>query len=398
MKKWEARSQIFRTMPLRSYFLFCLAVAFTFAAVGVVNDMFDLTHSDLPHLILKVLTASLFAVLWAVALQRHTATLVVLVLAANVVWISWSGRLLPSPHRNFTASDWQTQVAFHGFLILIFVLFSYGWFGTFFQAEGRRYYAAHTEIELASQIQEQLVPPISIHNSTVEIYGISEPSGTVGGDLADAVETGDGTFAYVADVAGHGVAAGVMMSMVKTAVRMCLRASASSLSTLLSTLNETLTPLTATSAYATFAGIMMHPDGSTRYIVAGHPPILLCRSSTASIQRLTNDNLPVAMFPGISYQSSCLSLAEGDVIAIVTDGLTEVFDSKQRELGSAYIEELLQQRGLDPLPAIAHSILEAARQYGKVTDDQTLLLIRWHATTTHQDSDALPEPKTSFQN
>jgi serine phosphatase RsbU (regulator of sigma subunit) len=90
------------------------------------------------------------------------------------------------------------------------------------------------------------------------------------------------------------------------------------------------------------------------------------------------------MFPGISYQSSSLSLAKGDVIAIVTDGLTEVSDSKQRELGSLYIEDLLRQRGLDPLPAIAHSILEAARQYGKVTDDQTLLLIRLHATTIEQ--------------
>jgi hypothetical protein len=48
--KWEARSQILRTMPLRSYFLFCVAFAFTSATVGAVNDLFELTHSYMLHL------------------------------------------------------------------------------------------------------------------------------------------------------------------------------------------------------------------------------------------------------------------------------------------------------------------------------------------------------------
>jgi serine phosphatase RsbU (regulator of sigma subunit) len=91
---------------------------------------------------------------------------------------------------------------------------------TFFQIEDKRYFAAHTEIELASRIQQQLVPPIQSTIGTIEASGISMPSGTVGGDLFDPIQADDLICGYVADVAGRGVAAGAMMSTVKTAVRM----------------------------------------------------------------------------------------------------------------------------------------------------------------------------------
>lgn len=374
--KWDARSQIFRTMPWRSYFLFCLAVAFTFATIGVVNDLFDLTHSDVLHLVLKVVTTSGFSVLWVIALQRRSPKFIASLIAIQVFWMIASARLFPTPHRNLTASDWQTQVLFHGFLILVFVLFGYGWFGAFFQLEGKRYYAAHTEIELASEIQKQLVPPIDLRTSKVEIYGISRPSGTVGGDLVDAMESGGSIYAYVADIAGHGVAAGVMMSMVKTAVRMHLQTQRGSATQLLEALNETLAPLTAPSAYATFAGVIIHPDMAVTYTVAAHLPILQYERATSTIHRHTVDNLPLAMFPGVTYQTASLNFAQGDILAIVTDGLTEVFNSKQTELGESYIDENLIRRASEPLSAIANSIFETSHRFGKVIDDQTLILIR----------------------
>jgi serine phosphatase RsbU (regulator of sigma subunit) len=82
------------------------------------------------------------------------------------------------------------------------------------------------------------------------------------------------------------------------------------------------------------------------------------------------------MFPGVTYQSASLDFAHGDILAIVSDGLTEVFDSRQNELGESYIEENLIRLAAQPLPAIATSILEAAHRFGKIVDDQTLLLIR----------------------
>jgi hypothetical protein len=72
MSSWNARQEIFSTMPLRSFVAFCFAVACTFAAIGVVNDLFELEHSDVRHMILKVLATAGFAVLW-LPLQSATA-------------------------------------------------------------------------------------------------------------------------------------------------------------------------------------------------------------------------------------------------------------------------------------------------------------------------------------
>ena len=374
--KWDTRSQIFREMPLRSYLVFCLAVGFTFAAVGVVNDLFDLAHSDIPHLLLKIFTTSAFSVLWVMAIHRRTPKFIVGLVVVQIAWMIAADHMLSKTHRELNPSQWQIQVVLHGFLILIFVLFSYGWFGTFFQMEGKRYYAAHTEIDLASQIQKQLVPVIDMRVGGVEIYGFSQPSGTVGGDLVDAIQSGEIVCAYVADVAGHGVAAGVLMSMVKTAVRMHLQTHTEAATGLLEAVNDTLAPLTEASAYATFAYILVHPGQPTTYAVAAHLPILHYQHANGAVERRTIENLPVAMFAGVAYQTASLDFARGDILAIVTDGLTEVFNAKEHELGDSYIATALSRLAARPLPEIASAILEIARRFGKTVDDQTLLLVR----------------------
>jgi serine phosphatase RsbU (regulator of sigma subunit) len=261
-------------------------------------------------------------------------------------------------------------------LILGLVLFSYGWFGTFFRLEGKRYFAAHTEIELASRIQEQLVPPVNDTVDGVEIYGISIPSGTVGGDLLDLVKADGLTCAYVADVAGHGVAAGVTMSMVKTAARMHFMASPPTGAMLLERFNDTLTPLTEPSAYATVAYLL---------IIAGCPGRVFGRRASSNDSLPTKkwhgispfvDNFPVAMFTAIRFKTGVIDFESGDLIAIVTDGLTEVMNTKNEELGDSYIETVLTQLKDVPLSEIAEEILRLAKSFGRITDDQTLLLLR----------------------
>lgn len=133
-------------MPLRSHLTFCLAVACTFAAIGVVNDLFDLERSDGLHLILKVLTTSGFSVLWVLFIHRRRPKFSFVIAGVQVLWMIASARLLPTTQKVLTSSQWRTHIAFHGFLILVLALFSYGWFGTFFRMEGRRYFAAHTEM------------------------------------------------------------------------------------------------------------------------------------------------------------------------------------------------------------------------------------------------------------
>ena len=82
------------------------------------------------------------------------------------------------------------------------------------------------------------------------------------------------------------------------------------------------------------------------------------------------------MFPNIAYATATVNVEQEDVLAVVTDGLTEVFDSKDRELGDDYISQTLNMAASRPLKEIADDILHVARKFGKTTDDQTLLLLR----------------------
>src|ERR1700733_3419775 len=80
-----------------------------------------------------------------------------------------------------------------------------------------------SELESAHSIQRTLVPLISASFSGYDLNGLSLPSEKVGGDLVDvALLPNRSALAYVADISGHGLQAGILMGMIKTAVRTIL--------------------------------------------------------------------------------------------------------------------------------------------------------------------------------
>ena len=66
----------------------------------------------------------------------------------------------------------------------------------------------------------------------------------------------------------------------------------------------------------------------------------------------------------------------GDLFALLTDGLIEVFDRNGNELGFEWAKRVLRETGGQPLSSIADRLLNEARGFGAQLDDQTLLLIR----------------------
>ncbi len=179
-------------------------------------------------------------------------------------------------------------------------------------------------------------------------------------------------FAYVADVSGHGVPAGVLMSMTKGAVRMW-EASRAHDSALLSDMNKALlTPNTfVTFAYAAWDG---SPD--LAFSSAGHVPLLHYRASAGRIEQCSVSNLPLGILPDQDFTSSTLRFECGDILAIVSDGFTETFDSKGREFGMAGIQEIIQSARNNELREISAELRARVREYGEQRDDQTILLVR----------------------
>lgn len=240
--------------------------------------------------------------------------------------------------------------------------------------EGKRFFKVHAEVELASEIHRSLVPPINLHVGPFEIYGLSLASGEVGGDLVDAfVRPQGGWIAYVADVSGHGVSSGVLMAMLKSATRMSLRQECMP-SKMLGEVNQVFHALKAPNSFATCAAIACTQAGEMQAVVAGHLPILHCNGK--EIQELDTPGLPIGIQAESDYRAMSFNLAKGDLLAIVTDGLTEVFDKKNVELGDGYIHRTLLTEFTQPLDNIAKNLLAQANAWGPRSDDQSLLLVR----------------------
>ena len=137
-----------------------------------------------------------------------------------------------------------------------------------------------------------------------------------------------------------------------------------------------LTPLRKPGMFLTMAGLRY--DGSPE--LSSHWQAT-CRSSgyCAALDRIEERSISqvaIAMFDDQRFSSTRIPFASGDVFALITDGLTEVFDAHDQELGLDAIKEVVRAGARGPLPALSEAMVKTARAHGRQMDDQTLLLIR----------------------
>lgn len=265
------------------------------------------------------------------------------------------------------------QLATLGGIGIVSVLLGYVLFVVFFARQGGLYFRAHNEIAMAAEIHRALVPPIHKTITPFEVYGISIPSGEVGGDLVDIAEEGKSWTGYVADVSGHGVSAGLLMAMFKTAVRM--RAKDVSSGELLTEVHRALYPLKTSNMFATVA-VLQWTGRGFNLSLAGHLPLLHYVHASREVREYASSDLPLGVLPEETFGSREVSCETGDILVLLTDGLTEVFDTHGREMGMEPVKEALMRSAGQRLPELSASIRRTALNFGKQNDDQTMLIIR----------------------
>jgi sigma-B regulation protein RsbU (phosphoserine phosphatase) len=241
--------------------------------------------------------------------------------------------------------------------------------------EGARYFQVHAEIRLAREIHASLVPVVAGRRADVEWQGRSRPSGAVGGDLVDVIGRDAGWIGCVADVSGHGVAAGLLMGMFKTALHASAR-EALDLGDLLTRTNSVISPLKQSNMFVTTACVRLKTPAVLEYVLAGHPPLLHVRPGTSATW-IGESQLAIGLVGDARYEARTFAVQSNDLVLAVTDGLFEVFDRQDRELGLAGLARAVQD--LSPGTALADvedRIFAASRAHGAQVDDQTLLAVR----------------------
>ena len=270
-------------------------------------------------------------------------------------------------------SPLQRQLQALSVIGIVSVVLGYALFVVFFARQGARYFRAHNEIAMAAEIHRALVPPIHKTIASFEIYGISVPSGEVGGDLVDVAEDGQSWTGYVADVSGHGVSAGLLMAMFKTAVRM--GANDVSSGGLLEGVHRALYPLKTPNMFVT-AAVLQWTGRKLNVTGAGHLPLLHYVRSCDKVREYAALDLPLGILPEQTFHSTEVVCQPGDILVLLTDGLTEVFDKDGNEMGIEPLEGVLTNSATLALPEMSTTLRRAALDFGKQQDDQTMLIVR----------------------
>ena len=269
----------------------------------------------------------------------------------------------------------KRRVVFDAIGILVGTILGYRLLVDFIRTEGVATVRMQTELALAHGIQTTLVPTLSFRVDRFEVYGKSIPSTEMGGDLIDAVESDGTLLAYVADISGHGLAAGQLMGMLKTAIRVSLQFRQEP-TAVLESADRVLPAVKEPNMYATLALLYFDSSSEAEYSLAGHPPILHYRGSARDVARLGMEQFPLGLIPGGRYSSQRVTYFPRDLFLMMTDGISEVPDANDDEFGLDRLEQLLRDNAEQPLRQLWELIMGEVKRHGVPQDDQTLLLLR----------------------
>jgi sigma-B regulation protein RsbU (phosphoserine phosphatase) len=216
------------------------------------------------------------------------------------------------------------------------------------------------ELATAREIQRSILPTTMPSVRGLRFAARYDPASSVAGDLYDFVAIDDAHVGVlVADVAGHGVPAALIASMVKVAVSSHARF-ADDPAALLRELNATLRrEVRRNFVTATYLWLDMEA-GTVAVSNAGHPPPVLVRGE--EVVELGPHGVLLGRFAVAPYAASVLSLSPGDRIVAWTDGITEARNARDEQFGEDRLYSLLRAR------ASVDEVVNAVHAW-RVTDD-----------------------------
>lgn len=231
------------------------------------------------------------------------------------------------------------------------------------------------DLELASEIQRGLHPTSLPDLPGVGIASRYLPAQFVGGDGFDLMAHEGGLDLLIADVSGHGVASGLLISNFMSMIRAQDRAAMTPAELAKRSNLLVCREVGASDYYMT--GLFSRLSSDARkltYSTMGHPPPLLWRKG--SLRQLpAAGGMPAGLWGEGDYQEAEVELQPGDRLIFHTDGLTEARSPEGAIFGLAGLAAALVKG--DSPEAMLTAIFEACSQFsaGKMDDDRTAILL-----------------------
>jgi serine phosphatase RsbU (regulator of sigma subunit) len=238
--------------------------------------------------------------------------------------------------------------------------------------------AMERELAIAREVQRELLPRACPVVPGLLLSGACRPAVGVGGDYYDYLQFSEDRLGLViADVAGKGIPAALLMAGLQASVR-SLAGPAVEPGEVNRRLNSMLYRSTSTSRYATlFFAVYDARKRLLHYSNAGHfPPLHLSRDGVA---RLTADGIPLGLMEEARYGQAQRTLVSGDLLAMYTDGIVEAPDARGIEFGEDRLVDVLRRHDETDLDELVLLVMEELSRWtggSAAHDDATLVLVR----------------------
>lgn len=241
----------------------------------------------------------------------------------------------------------------------------------------KRLASANKKIEAANTVQQCLYPKVAPTLTGFDVQGAAFPAGAGCGDYFDfmSFENGEQVF-VIADVAGHGLDAALLMVETRAILKTLIREQRS-ITTTLNTLNAILSSDVPVGRFVTLflAKLNLH-DRVFTWSAAGHQARLL--NANGQSTRLPASGPPLGLMSA-EYSESSISLNPGDTVLMLTDGFEESISPTGDLLGARRLETIARKYASQSAKSAVEQCFKAARQHAEgepQKDDMAAIVIR----------------------
>ena len=240
--------------------------------------------------------------------------------------------------------------------------------------------ALQNELDVASKIQQSILPTSFPEGAGYEVYGNMAPARNVGGDFFDVINLENGRLGLaVADVSDKGVPAALFMMSSRTLLKGAAIGRGAP-GDVLSEVNDLLTADNDAIMFVTLLYAVFDPEtGVLIYANGGHTNPLLVHPDGASEELPLTGGIALGVMPGLEYKESNVTLAPGDTLVLYTDGVSEAMNSEGEEFGVDRLRQIFDGQAPASARDANEAILQSVTNFAGETpqsDDVTCLVLR----------------------
>ena len=240
--------------------------------------------------------------------------------------------------------------------------------------------ALQNELDVASGIQQSILPTVFPSRDDYQIYASMEPARNVGGDFFDVVRLeGNRVGLAIADVSDKGVPAALFMMSSRTWMKGAAISSPEP-GTVLGEVNALLHEDNETQMFVTVLYAVYDPEtGELTYASGGHDaPLLVHPDGSSELLPLTG-GIALGIVSDLAYGQNSVVLDHGDTLVLYTDGVTEAMNGEGEQFGIERLRKVFSDRAPKDANEAAHKIFEAVNTFADgaaQSDDITCLTLR----------------------